>query len=66
MAKRVFSAYIQKQDGYYVAKCPEVETVGWGYSVEEAIENLKMTIEWFFSSYSHYRAQRAELKKIQA
>lgn len=36
-----FSAVIHKDNGYYVAKCPEVRTSSQGRSLNEALKNLK-------------------------
>lgn len=41
MTKITLTAVIHREDDLYVAECPEVGTVSQGYSVEEAIENLK-------------------------
>ena len=35
------SAVIWKEDGSYIAKCPEVGTVSQGKTAEEALKNLK-------------------------
>ena len=65
MPKKTFTALIHKKDGYYVAKCPEVESVSWGYSVDEAIDNLRLTIEWFFQNFSAGKGVKADFKKIE-
>ena len=41
MAVRTFSAVLHKEDDLYVADCPEVGTVSQGYTVEEALANLR-------------------------
>ena len=41
MVSQTFSAIIHKEDDLYVAECPEVGTVSQGYTIEEAIANLK-------------------------
>ena len=40
-----FTAIIKKGEKQYVALCPEVDVVSQGYSVEEAIQNLKEAVE---------------------
>ena len=39
-----FTATIKKGEGQYVAVCHEVDVVSQGYSVEEAINNLKEAV----------------------
>jgi len=41
MATQLFTAVLHKDEDLYVAECPEVGTVSQGYTVEEAIANLK-------------------------
>ena len=47
MAMRTFTAVIHKEDDLYVAECPEVGTVSQGYTIEEAIANLKEATELY-------------------
>jgi predicted RNase H-like HicB family nuclease len=47
MAVQTFTAVIHKEDGLYVADCPEVGTVSQGYTVEEALANLKEATELY-------------------
>jgi predicted RNase H-like HicB family nuclease len=47
MAVRTFTAVLHKEDGLYVADCPEVGTVSQGYTVEEALANLKEATELY-------------------
>jgi predicted RNase H-like HicB family nuclease len=47
MAVRTFTAVIHKEDDLYVAECPEVGTVSQGYTLEEAIANLKEATELY-------------------
>jgi len=42
---RVFTAVLHKEEDIYVAECPEVGTVSQGYTVEEAVANLKEATE---------------------
>jgi len=41
MLMRTCTAVIYKEENIYVAECPEVGTVSQGYTIEEAIANLK-------------------------
>jgi len=47
MVVRTFTAVIHKEDDLYVAECPEVGTVSQGYTIEEAIANLKEATELY-------------------
>ncbi len=48
---KTFTALLQKEDGMYVAKCPEVGTVSQGKSVEEALKNLKEATELYLEEF---------------
>ena len=47
MSHRTLTAVIHKEGEIYVADCPEVGTVSQGWSIEEAIANLKEATELF-------------------
>ncbi len=47
MTVRTFTAVIHKEDDLYVADCPEVGTVSQGYTIEEALANLKEATELY-------------------
>lgn len=51
MVTRTFTAVIHKEDDLYVAECPEVGTVSQGYSIEEAIVNLKEATELYLEEF---------------
>lgn len=40
-----FTAIIRKGEKQFVALCPEVDVVSQGYTVEEALANLKEAVE---------------------
>ncbi len=42
-----FTAIIKKGEKQFVALCPEVDVVSQGYTVEEAIKNLKEAVELY-------------------
>jgi predicted RNase H-like HicB family nuclease len=46
-----FTAIIHKEENIYVAECPEVGTASQGYSVEEAIANLKEATELYLEEF---------------
>jgi predicted RNase H-like HicB family nuclease len=51
MAKVTLTAVLHKEDDLYVAECPEVGTVSQGFTVEEAIDNLKEATELFLEEF---------------
>ena len=48
---KTFTAIIQKNEDMYVAKCAEIGTCSQGYTVEEAIENLKEATELYLEEF---------------
>jgi predicted RNase H-like HicB family nuclease len=51
MAARVFTAVLHKENDLYVAECPEVGTVSQGYTIEEAVANLKEATELYLEEF---------------
>jgi predicted RNase H-like HicB family nuclease len=51
MVVRTFTASIHKEDDLYVAMCPEVGTASQGYTIEEAIANLKEATELYLQEF---------------
>jgi len=51
MSIRTFAAVLHKEDDLYVAECPEVGTVSQGYTIEEAIANLKEATELYLEEF---------------
>ena len=51
MRERTFSAIIHKEENLYVAECPEVGTVSQGYTIEEALANLKEATELYLEEF---------------
>ncbi len=45
------TAVIKKGDKQYVALCPEIDVVSQGYTVEEAIKNLKEAAELYLEEF---------------
>jgi predicted RNase H-like HicB family nuclease len=41
------SAVVRREDGFYVALCPELDVASQGKSVEEALANLKIALELY-------------------
>jgi predicted RNase H-like HicB family nuclease len=49
---QTFTAILTREDGGFVAMCPEVDVVSQGNTVEEAKANLKEAVELFFECAS--------------
>ncbi len=66
-----FTAVIQKEEDMYVAKCPEVGTISQGFTIEEAVDNLKEATELYLEEFplkksSHPLLTTFEVAKIAA
>jgi len=48
---RTFTAIVHKEEGLYVAQCPEVGTASQGESIEEAVANLREATELFLEEF---------------
>jgi len=44
----VFTALIQKEENWYVAKCAENNVASQGKTLEESLENLKEAVELYY------------------
>ncbi len=51
MESRIFSAVLHKEEDMFVALCPEIGTVSQGYTVEEALANLKEATELYLDEF---------------
>jgi len=51
MATKTLTAVLHKEEDLYVAKCPEVGTVSQGFSIEEAIANLREATELYLEEF---------------
>jgi predicted RNase H-like HicB family nuclease len=51
MANRTLTAVLHKEDDMYVAECPEVGTASQGYTVDEAVKNLKEATELYLEEF---------------
>ena len=47
-----FTSIIHKEGSLYVAECSEVGTASQGYTVEEAVANLKEATELYLEEFS--------------
>jgi predicted RNase H-like HicB family nuclease len=51
MTTQVLTAVLHKEEDLYVAECPEVGTVSQGYTVEEALANLREATELYLEEF---------------
>ncbi|MEI7847265.1 MAG: type II toxin-antitoxin system HicB family antitoxin [Chloroflexota bacterium] len=51
MTTEILTAILHQEDDLYVAECPEAGTVSQGYSIEEAIANLKEARELYLEEF---------------
>ena len=51
MKTQTLTAILHKEEDLYVAECPEIGTVSQGYTVEEAISNLKEATELYLEGF---------------
>ena len=51
MAVRIFTAVLRKEEDLYIAVCPKVGIVSQGYTVEEAVANLKEATELYLEEF---------------
>ncbi|MBU2505219.1 MAG: type II toxin-antitoxin system HicB family antitoxin [Bacteroidetes bacterium] len=51
MATKTLTAVLHKEEDMYVAECPEVGTVSQGFSIEEAIANLREATELYLEEF---------------
>jgi len=66
MTVRTFTAVIHKEDDLYVAECPEVGTASQGYTIEEAIANLKEATELYLEEFPMPEVSRSILTTFEA
>jgi predicted RNase H-like HicB family nuclease len=51
MGLKKYTAVINKEEDMFVAECPEVGTISQGYSLDEAIKNLKEATELYLEEF---------------
>ena len=60
---RTFTAILEKEEDMYVARCPEVGTVSQGYTIDEAITNLKEATELYLEEFPLKETTSKETKR---
>ena len=63
MVQQTFTAIIHKEEQLYVAECPEVGTASQGYTLEEAVANLKEATELYLEEMPLFDAGTYSLEK---
>ena len=66
MATRIFTAVLHKEEDLYVAECPEVGTVSQGYTVEEAVANLREATELYLEEFPLLEVARPLMTTFEA
>lgn len=66
MTKQTFSVILHKEKDIYVAECPEVGTVSQGYTIEEAIANLKEATELYLEEFPMPETERPLITTFEA
>jgi predicted RNase H-like HicB family nuclease len=51
MTTKTFTAVLHKEEDMYVAECPEIGSVSQGYTVEEALANLREATELYLEEF---------------
>lgn len=66
MVVRTFTAILHKEEDLYVAECPEVGTASQGYTVEEALANLKEATELYLEEVPLHDVERPLVTTFEA
>ena len=64
--KYLFTAVLHKEEDMYVADCPEVGTVSQGYTIEEAVANLREATELYLEDFPLPELTRPVLTTFEA
>jgi predicted RNase H-like HicB family nuclease len=56
-----YTAIINKEEDMFVAECPEVGTVSQGYSIDEAIKNLKEATELYLDEFPEKARRKSKI-----
>lgn len=61
---KALTAVIHREDGVYVAKCPETGTASQGKTIEEAVANLKEATELYLEEFPLENSEAPLVLKI--
>lgn len=60
------TAVLHKEDDRYVALCAEIGTVSQGYTIEEAVNNLKEATELYPEKFPLQKSRRSFITTFEA
>ena len=63
---RTLTAVMHKEDDIFVAECPEVGTVSQGYTIDEALDNLKEATELYLEEFPLTQEYRSLITTFEA
>jgi predicted RNase H-like HicB family nuclease len=63
--EKTFSASIWREDALYVAQCLEVDVASQGNTEDEALQNLRETLELHFESPQATTAPQVKTLKVE-
>ena len=63
---KTFTAMLHREGDIYVAECPEVGTVSQGFTIDEAIANLKEATELYLEESEYIPTSRALITTFEA
>lgn len=66
MTTLTLTAVLYQEEDLYVAECPEIGTVSQGYTIEEAIANLKEATELYLEEFPLPQVSRPFLTTFDA
>ena len=66
MTNLTLTAVLRREEDLYVAECPEIGTVSQGYTIEEAIANLKEATELYLEEFPSPQVSRPFLTTFDA
>lgn len=66
MMTNTFTAVIHQEDNIFVAECPEVGSVSQGYSINEALNNLREATALYLEENTYIPKQRSFITTFEA
>jgi len=65
MDRKVFTAITHKEKDLFVTECPEIGTVSQGFTIEEALSNLKEATEIYLEEFPVSDVSRSILTTLE-
>lgn len=66
MTTKTLTAVLHKEEDMYVAECPEVGTVSQGFSIEEALVNLREATELYLEEFPILKIDKVLMTTFEA